>query len=257
MAIGAGSTAFIYAPPCVSITTSNSSPPTGSHTVNAGSSGATVTILGFANTHGTRYFLLVTNVLLCTLLVQKPMGFGAISLMIWQTLSLLEILDLNSLTSSPIGPIVLALLGSFHFFKTGHQATLAAIQWETAFIPLHTIRYPWSPLLVALNSFGAQILAVSSVPLIVLWKQKPRKKRILSNVAVALAWHLSYYAVVGLATTMWAGHLRRHLMLYRIFSPKFMTGAFVLLIVDVVGIVVALMGTRANTLSVCDIFGWG
>jgi phosphatidylinositol glycan class O len=56
---------------------------------------------------------------------------------------------------------------------------------------------------------------------------------------------------------MWAGHLRRHLMLYRIFSPKFMTGAFVLLVVDAVGIVVALTGMRANTLGVCDVFGWG
>jgi phosphatidylinositol glycan class O len=254
IAIGAGTTAFGYAPPCVTITTAS---PGGQPTTSSTGPNATVTILGFANTHGTRYFLLVTNVLLCVLLVQKPMGAGALSLMAWQILSLLEVLDVLSLTSSPIGPIMLAILGSFHFFKTGHQATLASIQWESAFIPLHTIRYPYSPLLVALNSFGAQILASVSVPLIVLWKQKPRKKGILRSVAAAMAWHLAYYAVIGLATTMWAGHLRRHLMLYRIFSPKFMTGAFVLLVVDAVGIVVALTGMRANTLGVCDVFGWG
>jgi len=169
---------------------------------------------------------------------------------------LLEILDLLSLTSSPIGPIVLALLGSFHFFKTGHQATLSSIQWESAFIPLHTIRYPWSPVLVALNSFGAQILAVSAVPLVVLWKQKPRKKGLLRFVVTALSWHVAYYVVVCLATTMWAGHLRRHLMLFRIFSPKFMAAAFVLLVVDVIGICVALVGVRFNILSVGEVFGW-
>lgn len=256
IAIGAGTTAFVYAPPCVSITTT-AAPTEGSHTVSAGPSGATVTILGFANAHGTRYFLLVINILLCTLLVQKPMGAASLALMAWQILSLLEILDLNFLTTSSIGPTVLALLGSFHFFKTGHQATLASIQWESAFIPLHTIKYPWSPLLVTLNTFSAQILSTASVPLIVLWKQKPRKKRILVNVAVALAWYLAYFAVVNLATTMWAGHLRRHLMLYRIFSPKFMMGAFVLLVVDVVGILVGLGGVRWNTGSVCEIFGWG
>lgn len=254
VAIGVGTTAFGYAPPCVSISTSAT--PTPGAQITSGS-GATVTILGFANTHGTRYFLLVINILLCVLLVQKPMGGGAISLMTWQILSLLEILDLNSLTSSPIGPIMLALLGSFHFFKTGHQATLSSIQWESAFIPLHTIRYPYSPLLVALNSFGAQILAVAAVPLVVLWKQKPRKKGILRGVVSALGWHIAYYAVVNLATTMWAGHLRRHLMLYRIFSPKFMTGAFVLLVVEVVGILVGLIGVRWNTMSVGEIFGWG
>jgi phosphatidylinositol glycan class O len=185
------------------------------------------------------------------------MGAGAISLMTWQILSLLEILDLNSLTASPIGPVILALLGSFHFFKTGHQATLSAIQWESAFIPLHTIKYPWSPLLVALNSFGAQILAVAAVPLVVLWKQNPQKKGILKSVLRALAWHMAYYAVVGLATTMWAGWLRRHLMLYRIFCPKFMTAAVVLLVVDTVGLVVALVGVRWNTVKVGETFGWG
>lgn len=254
MAVGAGSTAFGYAPPCVSISTT-AAPTPNSQMVN--SQGATVTILGYANTHGSRYFLLVVNILLTILMVQKPMGGGAIALMSWQILSLLEILDLNSLTSSSIGPVILALLGSFHFFKTGHQATLSSIQWESAFIPLYNIRYPWSPLLVALNSFGAQILAATAVPLVVLWKQPPKKKGILRSVSSALAWHLAYYAVIGLATTMWAGHLRRHLMLYRIFSPKFMMAGIVLILVDIIGIFIALMGVRWNTLSVATVFGWG
>ena len=46
-------------------------------------------------------------------------------------------------------------------------------------------------------------------------------------------------------------------MLYRIFSPKFMSAAFVLLIVDVVGVVVALVGVRINTVGVAEVFGWG
>jgi phosphatidylinositol glycan class O len=253
IAIPAGLMAFAYAPPCVSISTT-ATPTPNSQMVN--SQGTTVTILGYANTHGSRYFLLVINILLAVLMVQKPMGGGAIALMAWQILSLLEILDLNALTNSPIGPVVLALLGSFHFFKTGHQATLASIQWESAFIPLHTIQYPWSPILVGLNFLGAQILAAAAVPLVVLWKQEPKKKDILRSVSAALAWHVAYYAVVGLATTMWAGHLRRHLMLYRIFSPKFMTAGIVLLVVDVVGVLVALVGVRWNTLSVSEVFGW-
>lgn len=255
IAIGVGFPAWLYAPPCVSI--SQTAKPSSPDAQMTNGSGTTVTILGFANTHGTRYFLLLLNILLCLLLVQKPMGAGALSLMAWQILSLLEILDLNALTASPIGPIMLALLGSFHFFKTGHQATLSSIQWESAFIPLHSITYPYSPVLVALNTFGAQILAAAALPLIVLWKQKPRKKALLRSVAAALAWHVAYYAVVGLATTMWAGHLRRHLMLYRIFSPKFMCASFVLLIVDVVGVLVALLGVKINTVGVAEVFGWG
>lgn len=258
MSLIAGSTAFVYAPPCISLTeTATSTYDSNANAQIVDSKGKTVTILGYANTHGTRYFLLVINILLSVILVQKPMGAGAIALCAWQILSLAEILDLNTLTTSPIGPVILALLGSFHFFKTGHSATLSSIQWETAFIPLHTIRYPWSPLLIALNSFGAQILCTVSVPILVFWKQSPRKKGLLRSAAVALAWHLAYYAVIGLATTMWAGHLRRHLMLYRIFSPKFMLSGVVLLIVDVVGVFIALFGVRFNVISVCEAFGWG
>jgi phosphatidylinositol glycan class O len=254
IAVVAGSLAFGYAPPCVSISTS-AAPTPNSQITN--SSGTTVTILGYANTHGSRYFLLIINILLAVLLVQKPMGAGAIALMSWQVLSLLEILDINALSHSPIGPVMLALLGSFHFFKTGHQATLSAIQWETAFLPLHTIRYPWSPLLVAINSFGGQIIAVAAVPLVVLWKQDPRKRNLMKSVAAALAWHVLYYAAIGLATTMWAGHLRRHLMLYRIFCPKFMTAAATLVVVDLIGILAALIGVRWNMIRIGEIFGWG
>jgi phosphatidylinositol glycan class O len=56
---------------------------------------------------------------------------------------------------------------------------------------------------------------------------------------------------------MWAGHLRRHLMLYRIFCPRFMVGAAVLLTVDVVSIVIALWGTRMSMLSTAEVFGFG
>lgn len=250
MAIGAGTVAFHFAPPCIAI---------GTIALGAGApkqQGTQVMILGYGNTHGARYFLLITNVLLAVLMVQKPMGFGALALMSLQILSLVEFLDLNSLTSSPIGPIMLAVLGSFHFFRTGHQATLSSIQWESAFIPLHTIRYPWSPFLVALNSFGPQILAAAAVPLIVFWKQQPKKKGLLKAVTAALAWHILYYAVVGLATAMWAGWLRRHLMLYRIFSPKFMMAGTVLGVVDLVGLTVVLLGTRGNVGSVRSVFGW-
>ncbi|RKF74307.1 GPI ethanolamine phosphate transferase 3 [Golovinomyces cichoracearum] len=252
-AIIAGSIAFIYAPPCVSINTTKVSD---SKNQKSNGSVATVTILGFANVHGTRYFFLLLNALLCLLLLQKPMGAGALSLMTWQILALAEILDLNSLTSSPIGPVMLAILGSFYFFKTGHQTTLSSIQWETAFIPFYTIRYPYSPILVALNTFGSQVLAVAAIPLLVIWKQKPRKKHILRSLVCALAWHLSYYVIITASTSLWAAWLRRHLMLYRIFSPKFMTAAFVLLIIDTFGILLALAGFCLNTLSVAETFGW-
>jgi phosphatidylinositol glycan class O len=247
LALVAGTTAFIWAPPCVSIVTSASpTDPTK----------AQVAILGYANAHGARYLLLPLNLLAACILLSKPMGAGALGLLAWQILALLEILDLNNLFLSPIGPVMLALLGTFHFFKTGHQAVLSTIQWDAAFIPLFTIRYPYSPLVVTLNTFAGQILAAAAVPLLVLWKAGPKRKGLLEGVSRALGGFVAYFAVECLATMAWAGHLRRHLMLYRVFMPRFLTAAVVLLVVDVVGILVALTGVRCNTMAIGEVFGW-
>ncbi|KAL8922566.1 MAG: hypothetical protein Q9208_005069 [Pyrenodesmia sp. 3 TL-2023] len=257
----AGTTYYIWATPCISIELPP--PPEDGTAFPLTPSPAppnppkTLAVLGYANTHGTRYFLLVTNFLLALTLLQKPMGSLSLSILTLQILALLEIISANGLSATAIGPVVLGLLGNFHFFKTGHQATVSSIQWESAFIPLTTIRYPWSPLLVIGNAYGAQILTAVAVPLVVLWKQPPRKKGLLGDVAMALATLMLYFAVINLATTMWAGWLRRHLMLFRIFSPRFMTGAGALLVVDLVGIFVAVGGVRWNVVSVSQVFGWG
>ena len=254
LAFIAGTTYFIWSKPCISIEISSAT--TNGSAVECDSYKKTVIVAGYANMHGSRYFILVSNWIIAMTLMQKPMGAGAIGVLTVQILALLEIVDTNHLSQSAIGPVVLGLLGNFHFFKTGHQATLSSIQWESAFIPLSTIRYPWSPLLVTLNAFGAQILTAVAVPLVVIWKQPPKKSGLLSEVAKAMATFLMYHAVISLATTMWAGWLRRHLMLYRIFSPRFMTGAAVLVVVDLIGIVVAIGGIRCNIASVAEVFGW-
>lgn len=255
VAFAAGTTTFVWATPLIRVETTYSENGSAKED-NPGQQAKSITILGYSNVHGSRYFLLLSGWLLGVVLVQKPMGGGAIGLLACQILSLLEIIDTNDISDSAIGPIVLGLLGSFHFFKTGHQATLASIQWNAAFIALKTIQYPWSPMLVVLNTFGSQVLTTIAVPLIALWKQPPKKPRLLGNVAKAMATHLSYYAVINLATTMWAGWLRRHLMLYRIFSPRFMTGAAVLLVVDLIGALVAIGGFRWNLLGINEVFGW-
>ncbi|KAI0377835.1 GPI ethanolamine phosphate transferase [Hypomontagnella monticulosa] len=245
LAFVAGTTAFIWAPPCVSILTTASNSRT-----------AQITVLGFGNANGARYLLLPINIAAACILLSKPMGGGAIAIMLWQILSLVEILDLNDIATETIGPVTLALLGNFHYFKTGHQATLASIQWDSAFVPLFTIRYPWSPLAVALNTFAGQILACAAVPLLVLWKTSPKRKGVLESASRALAAFVAYYAVESLATMAWAGYLRRHLMLYRVFSPRFMMAAAVLLVVDLVGVLVALLGVRVNTLAIGEVFGF-
>ena len=214
-----------------------------------------IQILGYGNAHGSRYFLLPSMYALSIILLQKPMGAGSISLLLWQILSLSEILSSNSLQDSSIAPVTLALLGQFHFFKTGHQATLASIQWDAAFVPLKSIRYPWSPIFILLNTFGAQILCAIALPTLVLWKRNPTAKNLLSDVAKATTTFLAFFATQSLATAVWAAHLRRHLMLYRVFSPRFMMGALVLVVVDLCAVFIGVGGTRWSFLSVGEVFG--
>lgn len=68
--------------------------------------------------------------------------------------------------------------------------------------------------------------------------------------------HILYYAVIQLACTMWAGHLRRHLMLYRVFMPRFMMASALLLVVDLVVVFVALGATKISAESVGEVFGY-
>ncbi|KAI0390802.1 GPI ethanolamine phosphate transferase 3-like protein [Xylariaceae sp. FL0594] len=245
LALVAGTTAFIWAPPCVSVLTSSANRRT-----------AQVTVLGYGNANGARYLLLPINIACACLLLSKPMGSGAIAVLIWQVFALVEVVDTNGIAAETIGPVTLALLGNYHYFKTGHQAVLSSIQWDSAFIPLFTIRYPWSPMVVALNHFAGQIVACVALPLLVLWKTSPKRKGALESASRALGVFVAYYAVQSLATMAWAGHLRRHLMLYRVFSPRFMMAAAVLVVVDLVGILVALLGVRTSVLAVGDVFGF-
>ncbi|KAH8157540.1 hypothetical protein CIB48_g10706 [Xylaria polymorpha] len=228
LALVAGSIAYAWAPPCISIDATSSNKRT-----------AQVKVLGYGNANGARYLLLPINIACACILLSKPMGSGAIAIMLWQVLALAEILDINGITTETIGPVTLALLGNYTYFKTGHQAVLSSIQWDAAFIPLLTIRYPWSPIVR-----GAEPL------------RGPDHRGVLESVSRALGVFVAYYAVESLATMAWAGHLRRHLMLYRVFSPRFMMAAAILLTVDLVSIVVTLLGVRTNVLAVGDTFGF-
>ncbi|KAF3920429.1 hypothetical protein ABW20_dc0104322 [Dactylellina cionopaga] len=212
-------------------------------------------LLGYANLHGSRSFLLPLTWYIGLALLQKPLGGASMAALLWQILALLEIIDSNSLSDSPIGPVILAMLGSSHFFSTGHQATLSSLQWDSVFIPTDTISQPWSALLFAGNEFGPQILATIAVPTLALWKQQPKEVGLMGKVVRVCATYVLYHATIATCTVLWAAHLRRHLMLYRVFSPRFMVGALVLLITDLVMVGVGVMGVRWNFLSVGELFG--
>ncbi|KAF8541418.1 hypothetical protein BDD12DRAFT_829137 [Trichophaea hybrida] len=262
MALVAGHVGFGWSSLCLDVDVQEAKPATSEEgTKMTSTSGRTVTILGYANVHGSRYFLLVLSWALALNLLQKPMGGLSMGILLYQILTVLEIIDANDLSASSIGPVMLAILGNAHFFSTGHQATLSSIQWESAFIPLTTIRYPWSPLLVVANTLGPQILTAIAVPLVALWKAPTKKvpgenESLLGKVAKASATYVLFQATIAGASMVCAGWLRRHLMLYRIFSPRFMLGAVTLLVAELVCVLIGVGGVRWNLTAVAEVFGY-
>ncbi|XP_042770139.1 GPI ethanolamine phosphate transferase 3 isoform X2 [Panthera leo] len=166
-----------------------------------------------------------------------------------------------------------ALMATQTFYSTGHQPVFPAIHWHAAFVgfPEGHGSSTWLPaLLVGANTFASHLLFAVGCPLLLLWpflceSQGPRKKwHPLGNEtesrvkpeeeeeplmemrlrdaphhfnAALLQLGLKYFFVLGiqiLACALAASILRRHLMVWKVFAPKF--------IFEAVGFIVSSVG---------------
>lgn len=205
------------------------------HNTDANSHQAT--ILGYANAYGAQFFLLVINAFMGIILFNKPLAQISLYLMCNQLLSILEIIDLLKLKESIVGPFALALLAYSQFFNTGHQATIPSVQWDIGFTLSETITFPFTHLAIILNTFGPHILVSLSVALITLWKQPPdvlKPQTLLGRIVSNCGSLLVYNTVLCLSSFIWVTHFRRHLMVWKIFCPRFLFASMSLIAVQVV-----------------------
>ncbi|SCU93462.1 LADA_0G03224g1_1 [Lachancea dasiensis] len=201
------------------------------------------TILGYTNVYGSQFFLLVINFLLCIMLFNKPLAQISLFLMCNQLLSLLEIFDLLKLKENLIGPVAMGLLAYQQFFSTGHQATIPAVQWDVGFVLTERITFPFTHLGITMNTFGPHILIALSVALLTLWKQPPtvlKPQTLLARVVSNCGMLLIYNTVLCLSSFVWVTHFRRHLMVWKIFCPRFMFASLTLIVIQVVIVLVTI-----------------
>ena len=165
------------------------------------------------------------------------------------------VLDTNALPSAALAPVTfaeltpLALLALHTFYATGHQSTISSIQWKSAFVLTSTLRRPLSPLSVVLNTFGPQALVALAGPLLALWNTPPlphpaaaaHARREAVRAALGL---MLYHATLLLGSAASAAWLRRHLMVWKIFAPRFMNAAATLLAVDLALLIGVGVGVR-------------
>ncbi|KAI0354459.1 hypothetical protein OH77DRAFT_1504820 [Trametes cingulata] len=152
----------------------------------------------------------------------------------------------------------LALLAVHTFFATGHQATIPSIQWKAAFVLTPTLTYPFSPLLVILNTFGPHFLIALAAPLLALWNVAPLPQpgadiKIRADALRAGLGMMLYHATLLLSSAICSAWLRRHLMVWKIFAPRFMLSAVTVVVVDLavlfgVGVGVGRVSERVSKL---------
>ncbi|KAJ3358884.1 hypothetical protein GGF32_009895 [Allomyces javanicus] len=122
----------------------------------------------------------------------------------------------------PMTHVVAHCLIRFAYFASGHQATLSSIHWSVGHTGMYTTNFVLSPIAVALNTVGHVIPLVAVVP--------------------------SPWALVALETVHLIGssamamHLRRHLMVWKVFAPRWMLSG--LLLVTVAGVAVVVDAVR-------------
>ncbi|CAH2351546.1 GPI ethanolamine phosphate transferase 3 [[Candida] railenensis] len=225
---------------------------------NSNSKKNSVVILGYQNVYGSSYFLLVLNFAIPIMLVTKPLGAISLSMLLIQILTLLELFQILNLRGNLISPVMFGLIAYQHFYSTGHQATLQSIQWDVGFITTETITFPFTHLNLALNTFGSFILISIAVPLITLWKIPPSSKPItvLSQIVTNVTSLLTYQTIISTSSLAFAGHFRRHLMVWKIFAPRFMLSGILLLSMNVIMIVITVwFGSGKLLTQVNRIFG--
>ncbi|KAI0315940.1 hypothetical protein OF83DRAFT_1129538 [Amylostereum chailletii] len=289
--LAAGGALFIIVPTCLHVTQERLPTDDGKE------GGKTqVIILGFANAFGSPYLIFWCIAFGLVWVSSQLTGQVTLSLAAIAMLAHLEIVDsmrdaqaiidafatnptvalelLQSQAGSPTTafsrPVSLdeilpiALLALHAFYTTGHQSTISSIQWKSAFVLTPTVSYPFSPLVVILNTFGPVFLFALAVPLVALWKVAPlnvvgqASPMPTSSAAVvsrgtirASLGAMVYFSVLLMGSAVSSAFLRRHLMVWKVFAPRYMAGATGMIAVDV-GV---LLGVWVGAKRVLDFVG--
>lgn len=240
-------------------------PSDGQASRNQGEQKTKVTVLGFANAFGSPYFIFWTIFLSVVWLCMQLTGQVVLGLATIALLAHLEVvdsvrdarglgdafssgksttaLDLNvlkrELSFTEVVPLALLAVHAFH--GTGHQPTIPSMQWKTAFIFTSTVFFPFSQLTVGANTLGPHFLMGLASPLLALWNLPPLpppRGLTASSLRAALAIML-YFMILLLGSATCAAVLRRHLMVWKIFAPRYIFAAMSLIAIDV-GVVVGV-----------------
>ncbi|PIA16570.1 alkaline phosphatase-like protein [Coemansia reversa NRRL 1564] len=248
VALGGGVAAWHASPLCVDVTLDEGA-------ADVGAAPRRAVVLGFGNAFGAAHVLFISAVFCVLYLVQQPAGGVVLSMTLAALLLSAELFDAlrdalppaAALRLLPAHAVMMAQLAFLGFFATGHQFTLASIQWNVAFVGMRDMHLVVCGVLVALNTLAPFVLAALCVPLSVLWNESLAAPalnrdpaRYLARISGAAALHAVYYLLVALSTAACAAYFRRHLMVWKVFAPRFMFAVPVTLVTAAVALFIAV-----------------
>ncbi|KAJ1811738.1 mannose-ethanolamine phosphotransferase gpi13, partial [Coemansia sp. RSA 2598] len=213
---------------------------TSTNTNTASKRQRTAVILGYGNAYGAAYLMFVSFVFCVLYVFQQPMGGIMLSVLFVELIVCAELFDSlrDALGMAANAPLRLAQmtmtaqLGYLGYFATGHQFTLVSLQWSTAFVGVREMQLLVCGAIVAINTFGAFMLCAVSVPLADLWNESLGSQALrlapnsyFSRIVAAGAVFAAYNLLVSTSAAAFAAWFRRHLMVWKIFAPRFMFSA--------------------------------
>eukprot|EP00727_Mastigamoeba_balamuthi_P013439 m51a1_g8718 hypothetical protein (938) ;mRNA; r:164319-168139 len=145
--------------------------------------------------------------------------------------------------------VLWALLGLQAFFASGHTYSFSDIQFESAFVGVESANIAVGAVLVTLNTVGALLLVALALPVAALYvgarvvdgvpTSMPEFVGAVSRVLVAF---VLVFAADCALTVAFVYAERRHLMVWRVFSPKLVFDSALLATADVSAVAAYALG---------------
>ncbi|WBW71287.1 pig-O [Schizosaccharomyces osmophilus] len=174
------------------------------------------------------------------LFLQRPLGKLSLISCLVQIFILLRIENSQSSPGVTFMSILLSILGLSHFFTTGNQAVISSLDWNFAFIHSTSAENQIiNGILMFLHTLGGPIITCLSLPLFAA-KPYTTKKVFFRYFLLLCSSFLLYYLSIAASTVFFAGFFRRHLMVWKIFAPRFMLNSILLFTQQLIIIIMCL-----------------
>ena len=130
------------------------------------------------------------------------------------------------------------------FFATGHQNTFASIDWTSAFIGMESAHTLSAGLLVGINTFGVTIIGAIGSVLLPTWRKTllvDTESEFIKSVSKSIFGWITLESLLVFSGSAFAGLHRRHLMVWKVWAPRFVFAGVWLMMIDVSALIFGLL----------------